>query len=450
MRVLLTGATGFIGRAVAEALLARGHELVCAVREPARLDLGTGAWRALRADLAQAPAAGWWLPHLAGVDAVVNAVGVLREQGDQRFDALHARAPVALFEACAAAGVAKVVQISALGADAAAQSAYHRSKRVADDALRALPLDSAIVQPSLVYGPGGSSAALFNTLAAAPLLALPQRGGMAVQPVHLEDVVAGVLALLHGQLRKAVPVHQDAAGRAEPRTRTIAFVGPKALPLREYLARLRAQLGYVRRPWVIGLPTPLFLAGAALAGRVPGSFLDTDTAGMLLRGNAAPAGDFARLLGRPPRAAATFVEPARVPQLRRDAALGLWLPVLRLSVAALWLWTAAVSFGLYPVQDSYALLARVGLHGLLATLALYGAALLDLVLGLLTLWAPPRWRSTVWATQLLLIGGYTGLITLFLPEYWLHPYGPISKNLPLMAAIALLWALEPPQPRRSR
>ena len=46
--------------------------------------------------------------------------------------------------------------------------------------------------------------------------------------------------------------------------------------------------------------------------------------------------------------------------------------------------------------------------------------------------------------QLLLIAGYTLLISLFLPEYWLHPYGPISKNLPLMAAIALAWALEPP------
>ena len=46
----------------------------------------------------------------------------------------------------------------------------------------------------------------------------------------------------------------------------------------------------------------------------------------------------------------------------------------------------------------------------------------------------------MWAAQLLLIGGYTLLITLFLPEYWLHPYGPISKNLPLMAAICLAWA----------
>jgi hypothetical protein len=56
----------------------------------------------------------------------------------------------------------------------------------------------------------------------------------------------------------------------------------------------------------------------------------------------------------------------------------------------------------------------------------------------------------LWPAQLLLIAGYTLLITVFLPEYWLHPYGPISKNLPLMAAIALLWAAEPARQRGAR
>jgi hypothetical protein len=50
----------------------------------------------------------------------------------------------------------------------------------------------------------------------------------------------------------------------------------------------------------------------------------------------------------------------------------------------------------------------------------------------------------MWVVQLVLVAGYTLLITLFLPEYWLHPYGPVAKNLPLLALIGLLWALEPP------
>lgn len=428
MRVLMTGATGFIGRALALALLRQGHELVCAVRDPARLDLGEGRWQALQVDLSQVPTSDWWRPQLAGVDAVVNAVGILREVPGQSFDVLHHRAPVELFRAAVAAGVKTVVHISALGADAAAQSRYHLSKKAADDVLRSLPLAGAIVQPSVVYGPQGASAGLFNRMAAAPLLALPQRGRMQVQPVHLDDVVAGMVALV----------------QAPPsRVATVAFVGPQPQALADYLRQLRRVLGIAGPLPVLPLPTALFMAGAAMAAHLPGSLLDPESAGMLLRGNAAPAEDLERLLGRSPRPVSRFVEPALAAPLRAQAVLGVWLPVLRLALALMWIWTGIVSLGLYPVQESYALLAQVGLTGALATLALYGAAVLDVALGLLTLACPARWQRAVYAAQLVLIGGYTVLISFFLPEYWLHPYGPISKNLPILAAIGLLWALAP-------
>ena len=424
MRVLLTGASGFIGRAVAHALRQRGHTVVRALRRPP-----AGAADVVQADFADVPRREWWAPRLAGIDAVVNAVGILREQPGQGFRALHTDAPAELFHACAAAGVRSVVQVSALGADDAAGSAYHLSKKAADDVLRALQLRGAIVQPSLVYGPGGTSAALFNKLAMAPLLPFPAGGRMLVQPVHIDDVVQGIVRL----------VEEPPADVA-----TFAFAGPEPLRLRDYLRQLRQALGEGGRQWIVPVPTPLFRIGAAVAGKLPGSMLDSETAAMLLAGNATTTNGLPPLLQRPPLAPFEFVaEVAREPA-RRQAALDLWLPVLRVALALMWTWTAVVSFGLYPVQDSYALLARVGLHGVLATLALYGAAVLDLVLGGLTLAAPARWRRWVWAAQLALIGGYTVLITFFLPEYWLHPYGPISKNLPILAAIGMLWALEPP------
>jgi uncharacterized protein YbjT (DUF2867 family) len=423
MRVLLTGATGFIGRAVAQALEQRGHAVV-------RVQRRAGTGDVVQADFARVPTREWWRPELAGVDVVVNAVGILREQGGQAFLALHSEAPAQLFRACADAGVPAVVQVSALGADDAARSGYHLSKKAADDVLRGLPLRGAIVQPSLVYGAGGSSAALFEKLAVAPVLPFPQGGRMRVQPVHVDDLVAGIVRLV-----EAPPA----------RIETLAFAGPEPITLRDYLAQLRAALGERGRQWIVPVPAALFRAGAALAGHVPGSMLDRETADMLLAGNATEANALPALLGRAPRAPHDFIPPSQAPARRREAVLALWLPVLRVALALLWLWTAAVSLGLYPVQDSLALLARVGLHGTLARLALYGAALLDLALGVLTLAAPARWRRGVWLAQLALIAGYTLLITLFLPEYWLHPYGPIAKNLPVAAAIALLWALEPPR-----
>ena len=428
MRVLLTGATGLIGGAILQALLREGHHVLCAVRDPARLPSHGRHCTWMAVDLAAVPGADWWVPRLRGIDAVVNAVGILRESRGQAFDALHDRAPAELFRACARTGVRCVVQVSALGADAAAATPYFRSKHAADEVLRSLPLAGAIVQPSLVFSPQGPSTALFLTLGSAPLLLFPLRGGMPVQPVHLDDVAAGVLAVL------AAP---------PARIQTIAFVGPAPLLLRDYLAVLRRQVGLGRGPLVLPMPVALFRWGARIAGHLPGSALDADTARMLLQGNAAPPQPFTELLGRAPRGVDTFIAPKEGATLRAQAVLGWAQPLLRVALAAMWIWTAIVSFGLYPVEDSYALLARVGLHGTLAFVALHGAAALDLLLGLLTLAAPARWRQWVWLAQLALIAGYTALVTLFLPEYWLHPYGPISKNLPIMAAIALLWALEP-------
>lgn len=428
MRILLTGATGFIGRAVAQALRQRGHTVVPAAR---RLPAGEHAF--VEADFAGVPSRQWWIPRLAGIDAVVNTVGILREGPGQVFRALHTEAPAELFHACAATGVKAVVQVSALGADAQARTAYHLSKKAADDVLRSLPLRGAIVQPSLVYGPGGGSTPLFNKLAVAPVLPFPLAGRMLVQPVHVDDVVEGIVRLVE---------------QPPPQVATLAFAGPRPQQLRDYLQDLREAMGEPGRTWVVPMPVAVFRAGAALASRIPGSMLDLDNADMLLAGNATASNGLPALLGRAPRAPRDFIAPAAAEPVRRNAVLDFWDPALRLALAAMWVWTAIVSAGLFPVQDSYALLARVGLHGGVATVALYGAALLDLVLGLLTLAAPPRWRRPVWLAQLALIGGYTVLVTLFLPEFWLHPYGPISKNLPILALVGLLWALEPPPVRR--
>ena len=87
---------------------------------------------------------------------------------------------------------------------------------------------------------------LFNCLAALPILAMPRRGAIPVQPVYLGDVVAGVVALLESP---------------PSCTGTIAFVGPKALALRDYLAQLRRSLAIGGRLRVLPMPETIFLGG---------------------------------------------------------------------------------------------------------------------------------------------------------------------------------------------
>lgn len=420
--ILITGANGFIGRHLADALARDGHEVVCALRDPERMH--DRRFRTVAADFIADVDAAAWLPRLAGIDVVINAVGILREHYAQTFDAIHSRAPRALFAACVQAGVKRVVQVSALGADRQAVSRYHLSKKEADDYLATLPLQSVIVQPSLIYGPGGTSARLFTLLASLPLIPLPGAGRQQVQPVHIDDLVAAMRVL----------VGRDAS----PGT-YLPVVGPEAISLRTFLARLREAMGGGRAHF---LPVPLGLMriGARAGSYLPGALLDPETLAMLERGNTADAGPLTRLLGRPPRPVRQFIAPQEAAALRLQATLNWLLPVLRLSIALVWILTGVVSLGLYPVEESYALLARTGITGWLAPLMLYGAALLDLCFGIATL-ALKR-RRWLWAAQLSVIGFYTVIITFRLPEFWLHPYGPLSKNLPMLAAIWLLLALE--------
>jgi hypothetical protein len=135
-----------------------------------------------------------------------------------------------------------------------------------------------------------------------------------------------------------------------------------------------------------------------------------------------------------------FIDPASARAFATEARLAWLLPLLRWAVALVWIVTGIVSLGIYPVSASYALLARVGLVGAAASIALYGAAVLDLAIGFAILaMRRSRW---LWRAQMLLILGYTILITIFLPEFWLHPYGPVLKNLPLFAAIVFLHEFE--------
>lgn len=115
----------------------------------------------------------------------------------------------------------------------------------------------------------------------------------------------------------------------------------------------------------------------------------------------------------------------------------------RFVLATVWLVTGALSLGIYPRQDSLSLLARMGLDGTPALAALYLAAALDIALGMMTILKHSR---TLWMTQAMLVVAYTVVISLCLPEFWLHPFGPILKNLPILMLLWLLYKNEGRQP----
>ena len=420
MRVLLTGAHGFIGGYVADALRTAGHTVVACVRTPRGDD-------EIACDLARDIEIADWAPRLAGIDAVVNCAGILRETGAQTFAAVHVAAPLALFRACAESGVARVVQVSALGEPA--DGDFIASKHRADAALATLDLDWTVLRPGLVYSASGSygGTALLRALALLPgVLFLPQRGEQRLRPVAAEDVGAAVVAAL--EFRSAS-------------RQVIELTGPEALRYVDYQRAWRAWFG-LPRAFEIAVPR------AVVAATV--SFGELFTRGPLCRviwnllqrervGAADAGARLATTLQLAPRSLATALaeRPCRVFD-RQAARLYFLVPALRVAFALLWIGSGLVGL-LIPAAPIAATLPAWPLSFASAIARATGVA--DLVLGILVL-CNVRTRL-VTALMLAMLLGYTAGIGLLAPQAWLDPLGGLIKNLVLIVALLLLRALTP-------
>ena len=428
MNILLTGASGFIGSAVLRALLRQGHQVSACCRHPGRL-IASPNIKYLPVDFMSTNSVEHWLPHLHDIDVIINCVGIIAESKGQSFAQLHRQAPIALFQAGAEIGVKKIVQISALGADEQATSAYHISKKAADDVLRNLPLDWFVLQPSIVYGDGAQSSGLFHALAALPLHLLPDGGRQSLQPIHVDDVSAAVFRCLEPAV----------SGQ-----RTVALVGPEPIAYVDWLLGLRCRLGKPPAT-VLSVPYRYSLMASDLGKWLGEPILNKDNIAMLNRGNSADSGPVTELLGRPPLSISSqlFEKPASQAE-RWHAALYFLKPLLRFSIALVWLWSGITSLFFYPHELSYQLLADTGITGLGAPLTLYGLAAMDIVLGLATLARFRPSRLMLW--QFWIVLAYSVVVALRLPEFVFHPFGPLLKNIPFLMCLLIYRQLEGEKP----
>ena len=418
--VLVLGADGFLAGYILAALRGSGWRVLRGVRR-------AGALREdeRHCDLNRLTRPEDWLPLLAGVDAVVNAAGILREGGGQRFATVHVDAPLALARACARAGVSRFVQVSALGRPEDGE--FVASKHRFDEALLALPLQAVVLRPSVVYATSGSygGTSLLRALAAFPgAQLLPGDGRWPLQPVAAEDLGELVARAL------------DTAARG-----IYEVGGPEPMSLRAYQNAWRRWLRIEGgRAWQV--PEALVSWQVRIGERLGRGPVGETMWRMLRRGNTTAPQASARLreaFGFAPRALPEVLaaHPSQV-QDRWQAQLYFLAPSLRLAIVALWALSAWAGWAT-PAAEIERLAADSMLAQWTPVALARASAALDL---LLAAWLASGWRPRgALALMGLSVAVYTLVFGVVLPGLWLDPLGGLAKNLLVLPALAVAWVL---------
>lgn len=423
LRVLVTGANGFIGRHVVAELLGNGHEVVAASRRPDETGRRFPTVRSIDCDFRFDTTPGVWRSRLAGIDAVVNCVGILEGRDSRR---VHADAPAALFSACESAGVRRVVHLSAISAEDTADTDYAHTKRTGERALEATNLDWVILRPSLVYGEGSyGGSSLLRGLAGLPfVIPLPGRGDQTFSPIHVEDLAKTVSLLL---------------GKPQIKRVALAPVGPETVTTRDILLRLRAWLDLPAAP-CLAIPMPILRLAGTMGALIGLKTLRPTAIQQIEHGNAGPVEAFVGVIGFTPRSMVEMMasRPSHV-QDRWHARLYFVQPALRLVLGLTWI--AAGLIGLIGVSDAADRFAPgLGIPAGIAATLFTAFCLVDIAVGAAVL---GRWHPmAATLVQIALVVAYTAVLTLIAPMLWLDPLGALVKNGAIIVAVLALAAMD--------
>ncbi len=426
-RVLVLGATGFIGQAVVHALLRRGHRVRGLARKASGVaqSLGQVEWR--YRDIAALKNAEDWRLLLADCAAVVNLAGALQESTRDRLLDVHGNAIAALAVACPPD--CRLVHVSAPAASNTASIAFYRTKAVGDDAIKASNRDWVILRPVVVLGRdayGGS--ALLRALAAFPGFIPAVHGGSVMQTVAMDDVVNAICMAVDGK----IPGGSDIV-LSEPGRHTLA----------EVLTEIRKWLGLASVPVV---SIPLWAARAvAFFADMAGNFgwrspLRSTALKVSAEGVAADAGEWTRLSGATCRRLEETL--ALMPSTLQDrwfARMYLLKPLIIAVLALFWLLSGAI--GLLRIEAASATFIAEGVSSEASKTAVVVGAITDMILGAFVL----HRRSVQWALFGMIAVSifYLGVGTILAPELWLDPLGPLLKVIPALFLVLVALAISP-------
>lgn len=380
MNVLVLGASGFIGNALFHAL-AQQHNVTIACRNP--ID-GYTQWK--HVDLTTDND---WESILNGIELVVNAIGII--EGD--LQQVQTTAPLQLYKHCVTKNIS-VIHISAIGAEKEnPPTEFLRTKKQTDDFL--ISYDKArVVYPGVVLGTSGRSSQFFAEMAGFPVIPLLSK--KPVSFVHINQ--------LCGLVNKMV------SNMEQYPKQVFAVAQPESL--KAIMNAIKGKKGlYVKMPrWPFKL---LF----ALFPKINLGILNKNT--FLLLNEITPE-DYEPMF--------SAVSPLLKPGNLTKSSVFPYLSAIA-AIAFIWIFSGVAS--LISWDTSYALMQEIGANHQLSVLLIWLGSLADILLGIAVF--SKKYRKGVILLQVLTMLAYMAILTIATPHYWMHPFGVLAKNIPLLA-----------------
>ena len=380
MNILILGGSGFIGNAVFLSLVAK-HNITIAGRK--KID-GYEQWKYV--DFTKKND---WEDLLCGIDLVINAIGII--EGD--FDQIQRKSPLELYGVCVKKKI-KVIHISAIGAEKKAPAtAFLKTKKVTDEFL--LQYDQArVVYPGVVIGQKGRSARFFAEIARFPLI--PLFSEKPVYFVHIDQLVS---------LIQDIVSHFD-----QYPGQIFAVAKPESLKT-VFSAMKGHKAHFIKVPEWIFSSLFTFFPNASIG------IFNKATFNLFLDSS---ADDYKPM----------FDEISKRTDLQNIVGGEVFPPLFAL-LAISFIWIASGVTSLISWDASYALMQEVGASHDMAIASIWAGSLVDIFLGIAVF--IKKYRKQILVLQILTMLIYMAILTLGAPHYWLHPFGVLTKNIPLIA-----------------
>ena len=307
MNITITGGTGFVGRSVVNELLRRRHTIRVLARRPdgarSRFNRPVDAVAGSIADPAALERA------FAGADAVVHLVGIIRETGDQTFDAVHRQGTENVLAAAKKAGVGRLLHMSAMGSSLDAPSEYGRTKAAGEEAVRRSPLDWTIFRPSIIFGPGDGFVSLLA-------------GIVRTNPGFVPVIGPGTTRFMPVSIREVARIFADAFEKPEASRNSFELGGPETLTFDEICRAIAEAVGKPDKP-IVHLPLWWGRTLAVLMAILPEPPLTLDQLRSLGRDNVGDVSSTAAVFGAPAETLSAGMREYVRPNLRRDSLVGI-------------------------------------------------------------------------------------------------------------------------------